>query len=170
VCKGKTSLNKVEIAGIFLIGIFLLSTFIISLIIGARKTAEIIAYPTGREIENIARQFLEGNPKARLGKRLDCSGFTGCVFKQLSIDLPASSRKQFEITNRLVSDELQKGDLVFFNTQGTNVTHVGIYLGDNAFIHSPGKNRYVRIDNLNQSYYRRVFISGGRINFKDSLK
>lgn len=66
----------------------------------------------------------------------DCSGFTSYVFAQLGVQLPHSSAAQYQVGQAVERQDLQPGDLVFFNTNGRGVSHVGIYLGNNIFVHS----------------------------------
>ena len=75
----------------------------------------------------------------------DCSGFTMYCYKQLGIDLPHNAAAQISCGNSVSSNNLQPGDLVFF---GKNISHVGIYVGNGKFIHSPRTGEFVRIDSL----------------------
>ncbi|MDN9011856.1 C40 family peptidase [Brevibacillus laterosporus] len=82
---------------------------------------------------------LYGVPYKAAGKStsgFDCSGFTGYVFGALGAKLPASSSAQFEIGESVDREDLKPGDLVFFNTNGRSISHVGIYIGNNMFAHS----------------------------------
>lgn len=93
---------------------------------------------------------------------VDCSAFSGTLFRSIfSIDLPRTAREQYSICEKIVTDFMQEGDLVFFNTSG-GVSHVGVYLGNSYFVHS-SVNSGVTISSLNDEYYRRRFISGGRV-------
>lgn len=121
--------------------------------------------PTPEQIEAYAKLFLENRLKESLGKRLDCSGYTREVYSFFSIHLPPSAAEQFKGSNRLEKEELRKGDLVFFITDGRTISHVGIYLDSLRFIHSPGKNKNVRIDQINDEYWQGKFICGGMIAF-----
>ncbi|MFM1655265.1 C40 family peptidase [Brevibacillus sp. B_LB10_24] len=85
-------------------------------------------------------------------KGFDCSGFTQYVFQALDVEIPHSSASQYELGTAVSKDELQPGDLVFFNTNGHSISHVGIYIGDNMFAHSEtGKG--VTKTSLNDPYY-----------------
>jgi hypothetical protein len=119
--------------------------------------------PSTEQIEMYARLFLNDGVKAREGKRLDCSGYTREVFRTFSIQLPSSAAEQLRFSNRLEMKELKKGDLVFFRTAGKSISHVGIYLDNSQFIHSPGRNQNVRIDHLVNKYWLNAFVCGGRI-------
>lgn len=96
----------------------------------------------------------------------DCSGFIGFLFKEeLGMKLPRSSRDMINIDAPLVErDELEPGDLLFFSTNGRNrVSHAGIYMGDNQFIHSSSsRSGGVRVDSLDDRYWKRTFIEAKR--------
>jgi cell wall-associated NlpC family hydrolase len=92
----------------------------------------------------------------------DCSGFTLYVFKQLGVELARVSRDQAKLGTAVPKDELRRGDLIFFNTFGSGVSHVGIYIGNNQFIHSAYKEG-VTIDNLSESYYKKRYITARRV-------
>ena len=96
----------------------------------------------------------------------DCSGFIGYLFKEeLGMQLPRSSRDMINIDAPLVSrDDLEPGDLLFFSTSGRNrVSHAGIYMGDNQFIHSSSsRSGGVRVDSLDDRYWSRTFIEAKR--------
>ncbi len=93
---------------------------------------------------------------------VDCSSYTGqLLYTVYAVSMPRTARAQYGVTSRVRKDELQEGDLVFFNTRGF-VSHVGIYLGNGYFTHS-SCSKGVTINNLNESYYSKKFISGGRV-------
>jgi hypothetical protein len=93
---------------------------------------------------------------------VDCSSYTGqLLYTVYGVSVPRTAREQYRVTTRVRKDELKEGDLVFFNTRG-GVSHVGIYLSDGYFTHSSCSHG-VTISNLNEAYYSRKFISGGRL-------
>lgn len=92
----------------------------------------------------------------------DCSGFTSYVFKQFGVSLPRTSASQAAIGTPVSRVELMPGDLVFFNTYG-GISHVGIYVGDDNFIHSTVPGDIVRISSLNTSYYSSRYVTARRI-------
>jgi cell wall-associated NlpC family hydrolase len=96
-------------------------------------------------------------------KGFDCSGFVKYIFRNFGFDLPHSAYYLYKITRRIESTEAQCGDLVFFITRGKGVSHVGIYLGNNQFIHSPGRGRTVSIDSLGAKYYKRHLVGFGSV-------
>ncbi len=94
----------------------------------------------------------------------DCSGFVRYVFKQAtSLTLPHSALAISQVGRTIPKNELQPGDLVFFNTLKATFSHVGIYLGNNRFIHSPSKGGQVRVENMQDGYWARHFNGAQRI-------
>ena len=85
-------------------------------------------------------------------KGFDCSGFTRYVFDKLGVELPPNSASQYQLGTAVEKKDLQPGDLVFFNTNGRSVSHVGIYIGDGTFVHSES-GRGVVNTKLNDPYY-----------------
>ncbi len=94
---------------------------------------------------------------------LDCSFFVKKVYSMVGIELPRSAREQFTVGVPVKKDELQPGDLVFFRTYAKFPSHVGIYLGDNLFIHASTRSKKVTIDSLEAPYYLSRFIGAKRI-------
>ena len=93
----------------------------------------------------------------------DCSGLTMAVYKLNGLNLPRNSRSQFKAGKPVKKDELQKGDLVFFATDGgKQVSHVGIYTGSNTFIHAPQTGKRIQSASLDNSYFRRRYKGGRR--------
>jgi hypothetical protein len=85
----------------------------------------------------------------------DCSGFTMTVYQLNGLELPRSSRAQWRAGAFVGRDALEKGNLVFFRTTSSKrISHVGIYEGNNQFIHAPGKGKRVRRSSLNSRYYK----------------
>ena len=94
---------------------------------------------------------------------IDCSAFTSTLLMAVySLSIPRTAREQYAATKRVAKDDLTEGDLVFFNTTG-GVSHVGLYLSNGYFVHSCCSEG-VTINNLDDSYYSRRFLSGGRPN------
>ncbi|MBB6670558.1 C40 family peptidase [Cohnella nanjingensis] len=98
----------------------------------------------------------------------DCSGFTSYVFKKFDLKLPHSSKEQFSLGDKVERDDLRPGDLVFFNTSGSGVSHVGIYVGDNKFAHSASKG--VTISDLDEKYYAKRYLGARRVMDSDTYK
>ncbi|MBU3580314.1 C40 family peptidase [Polynucleobacter sp. 73C-SIWE] len=101
---------------------------------------------------------------------LDGSSFVGYVFKdKLGFLLPRKSTQMSRVGKPINRDELQPGDLVFFNTMRLTFSHVGIYVGDNKFIHSPSKGTTVRVDDLGSLYWDKRFDGARRLDGSDTL-
>ncbi len=96
-------------------------------------------------------------------KSTDCSGYVQKVFSFMGIQLPRSAREQFKQGVSVNKENLSIGDLVFFRTYASFPSHVGIYLGNNLFIHASSFARKVTIDSFNTSYYVKRFIGAKRL-------
>lgn len=95
---------------------------------------------------------------------MDCSGFVRYVYKEsLSTTLPRRAAEMSRVGQYVGRDELKPGDLVFYNTMRRPNSHVGIYLGDDKFIHSPRSGQRVRINSMNETYWRGRFNGARRI-------
>jgi cell wall-associated NlpC family hydrolase len=93
----------------------------------------------------------------------DCSGFVKHVYGRIGEILPRTAREMSQIGTWVGTNELRPGDLVFFNTMRKTFSHVGIYLGDNQFIHAPARGGAVRIDDMRQNYWTQRFNGARRI-------
>ena len=100
-----------------------------------------------------------------IGGGFDCSGFVQYIYKNFGISLPRTTMDQVNKGTSININNLQIGDLVFFMTNPilpTEVSHVGIYIGDNKFIHSPKEKDVIKISELT-GYYKDKFVIGKRI-------
>ena len=109
-----------------------------------------------------------GVPYRRGGNTIDtgfdCSGFVKAMYEQtIGLVLPRKAHDQAAATQKIDRKELQPGDLVFFNTMRKAFSHVGIYVGDNKFIHSPKPGAQVRVEDMNTSYWDRRFDGARRV-------
>ncbi|MDP3210878.1 C40 family peptidase [Methylotenera sp.] len=94
----------------------------------------------------------------------DCSGFVRYVYQQAtSLTLPHGAKAISQLGKTVSKSELQPGDLVFFNTLKSAFSHVGIYVGNNRFIHSPSSGGGVRVDDMQSSYWNKRFNGAQRI-------
>lgn len=99
----------------------------------------------------------------------DCSGFTMYVFDKIGIDLPHQSGSQYQMGTAISRNEMRAGDLVFFNTSGKGVSHVGIYIGEGKFAHA-SSSRGVTISSLSDSYYVKRYVGAKRIMSKTTYQ
>jgi peptidoglycan DL-endopeptidase LytE len=93
----------------------------------------------------------------------DCSGLVKSLFSKFNIDLPRSSKEQFKQGQKISKDDLQVGDLVFFSSGGSQPTHVGIYVGDDKFLHAARKARKVIVSDLSKIWYTMRYIGARRV-------
>ena len=99
---------------------------------------------------------------------LDCSGFVQKTFAFLNLDLPRSAREQFREGAKVAKADLSPGDLVFFRTYAEYPSHVGIYLGDNRFVHASSRERKVTVESLDTPYYVKRYIGAKRMLFEEN--
>lgn len=92
----------------------------------------------------------------------DCSGFIQEVFRLAGHQVPRLADAQYEAFTRVEAEGLEPGDLVFFNTDGSGISHVGIYTGDRRFLHA-SSSRGVVEDSLEDSYFSRRYVGAGRL-------
>ena len=129
--------------------------------LGSRSGAREYSDPT---VVDYAKLFI-GTPYVYGGSTpsgFDCSGFVKYVYSQFGVNLSRTSYTQVQEGTYVPREELQSGDLVFFGTSG-NVHHVGIYVADGTFIHSPRPGKSVCIDTLNSGYYNDHYYTARRV-------
>ena len=133
---------------------------------------------TGNTSSNSNSSSSEGNSKivdlaeSKLGCKyvwgatgpntFDCSGLMYWCHKQLGISIPRTSLEQSKSGKLVSKSDLQVGDLVFFKTTSAPVGHVGMYIGNDQFIHAPNKNKPVKVDSLSSSYYSSRYVNARR--------
>jgi len=126
---------------------------------------EVSVSKSGNNIIDYAYNFI-GKPYvwgAEGPKSFDCSGFTKYVYKAFGVNLPHYTGSQIGEGSSVSRSNLSQGDLVFFNTDGSSVSHVGIYVGDGEFIHASSGSRKVTVSDLGQSYYKSKYVGARRI-------
>ncbi|TFZ00717.1 peptidoglycan endopeptidase [Ramlibacter henchirensis] len=133
--------------------------------VGGRVTSSVTS--TTSELVVTAMGFL-GVPYRRGGNSVetgfDCSGFVRAIYEQtVGLILPRRANEQAAATQVIDKRELQPGDLVFFNTLRRAFSHVGIYVGEGKFIHSPKPGAQVRVEDMNASYWQRRFDGARRV-------
>ena len=93
----------------------------------------------------------------------DCSGFTQYVFARHGITLPRDTRDQFQMGEKVKLREIRTGDLVFFHTVASGVSHVGIAVNDDEFVHAPSTAGVVRVEHIGSAYWSKRFVAARRI-------
>ncbi len=101
---------------------------------------------------------------------LDCSGFVRYVFNDtFGFLLPRKSAQMSQVGLEIRKDELRPGDLVFFNTMRHAFSHVGIYVGDNKFIHAPSRGKSIRVDDMTKAYWEKRYNGARRMEGFDAM-
>ncbi len=150
------------------IGVFLQDKGLINKLGDQINGASKVVGDRASELVVMAMGFL-GVPYKRGGNTfdqgLDCSGFVRLMYEQtIGLMLPRRSVEQAAATISIERSELQPGDLVFFNTLKSAFSHVGIYVGDNKFIHSPRPGAVVRVEDMRVAYWAQRFDGARRVN------
>jgi cell wall-associated NlpC family hydrolase len=113
-------------------------------------------------LDLIGIRYRRGGTSPETG--FDCSGFVRHVFKEgIGLYLPRSAKEIAQTGEEVEKQELKPGDLVFFNTMRRTFSHVGIYLGDNKFVHSPRAGGKVRVEDLRETYWAKRFNGARRV-------
>lgn len=119
-------------------------------------------------VEALAKRYIGGKYiwGGETPKGFDCSGYTQYIYKQIGINLPRTALLQSKVGKKIKNKSYQKGDLLFFLTdkkRGIPITHVGIYLEDNKFIHAASTKKGIIISDLKKSKYGSVFVTASRV-------
>lgn len=120
---------------------------------------------TKERLMSKAKEFL-GTPYgfgSKNGSQTDCSGFVQQVYNQFGISLPRSAAEQARLGERIDTNDLQVGDLLFYQTYKSEPSHVAIYAGEGQMIHASYKNRKVQYDAIDKGYYKQRFMYAKRI-------
>ena len=129
----------------------------------SHKTSELVVNAMGY----LGVPYRRGGNTAETG--FDCSGFVKAMYEQtVGLILPRKAEQQAADTRQIDRSELQPGDLVFFNTLRRAFSHVGIYIGDGKFIHSPKPGAQVRVENMGVSYWSHRFDGARRVTSADA--
>lgn len=131
--------------------------------------------PTGLDQRDTARSDFVSQAMAHLGTRyryggdspedgFDCSGLIWFTAREsLGLQLPRNAAAQAKEGVQVARADLKRGDLVFFNTQGRRYSHVGIYLGNDRFLHAPSSGGKVRVDQMSASYWKARYNGARRL-------
>jgi cell wall-associated NlpC family hydrolase len=124
----------------------------------ADRTSELVVTAMGF----LGVPYRRGGNDADTG--FDCSGFVRSIYERtVGFVLPRIAKDQAAVTQPIDKQELQPGDLVFFNTMKRAFSHVGIYIGEGKFIHSPKPGAQVRVEDMQQSYWKTRFDGARRV-------
>ena len=109
----------------------------------------------------LGKPYHYGGRKPETG--FDCSGLINYSYKKAGVSVPRTTSQLYRASKRIKRNHLKAGDLVFFRINRHKISHVGLYLGNNKFIHAPSSGKKVNIANLKDKYWSSRFSKGGRI-------
>jgi cell wall-associated NlpC family hydrolase len=92
----------------------------------------------------------------------DCSGLVYFIYRDLGLDVPRTAADQQRSAVMIERRRLQPGDLVFFRTRGRRISHVGVYVGEDRFVHAPQTGKTIELRSLDDDYYGPRFVAAGR--------
>lgn len=126
--------------------------------------AQISNHPFSRQaLDQLGVKYRFGGASPKAG--FDCSGLVYfSAIESTGMKLPRRSVDQARLGRSIKKEDLVLGDLVFFNTRGSKYSHVGIYLGDNLFVHAPSRNGVVSVVNMTQNYWAKRYNGARRIS------
>ena len=87
-------------------------------------------------------------------KGFDCSGLTQYCYRQIGVKIPRKAIAQSLTGQKVPLNKLEKGDLLFFKIDSKAVTHVGMHIGDNKFVHAPGRGKKIKISSIDNSWWK----------------
>lgn len=123
--------------------------------------------PLSERVAEIALS-LEGSPYRFGGEGpegFDCSGLVQYAYARAGLDVPRTARAQYDAARPLYVNQLSPGDVVFFRTRGAFVSHVGIYVGDDRFVHALNADAPVRVSRLDSRYWRQRLVLAGSLAY-----
>ena len=122
--------------------------------------------PTGTKVVTLAQGVL-GSPYKYGGsspRGFDCSGLVYYTHNKLGISVPRTTRDQAKHANTLRLSDVEPGDILFFKIYGNRISHVGIYTGNNQFIHAPKSGKYVSYASIDDPFWRQRLVKAGRLH------
>lgn len=145
------------------LGAFLLLSLPLSASGKPESVAEYRAAAAQEALVKVGIRYRYGGSSPDSG--FDCSGLVAHVFARAwGLSLPRSTAEQRSVGRAVKRDALQPGDLVFYNTRNRPYSHVGIYLGDGIFVHAPRRGQRVRLENIDNPYWRARFDGARRLD------
>lgn len=123
------------------------------------------AHPVAQRVVSEAHAFtgVAYRPGGARPDGFDCSGFVQYLYRQQGVSLPRTTQAQFKAGTGVSPRRILPGDLVFFRISGRKVSHVGVSLGDDRFLHAPNVGSQVRVDRLGAPYWARRFAGARRV-------
>jgi cell wall-associated NlpC family hydrolase len=144
--------------------VLVMSFLLFGLLFSGIFTAPEASAASKKSVVTVAKNYI-GTPYKYGGtspKGFDCSGFVGYSYKKVGKSLPRTTASIYKKGKKVKKANLQKGDLIFFETYKKGASHVGIYIGSNQFIHS-SSSKGVKVDKLSNSYWKTKYYGAKRI-------
>ena len=129
--------------------------------VNAETPSEGLSEIVSHALKQVGVPYRYGGNSPRHG--FDCSGFVRYVYKQVGVALPRTTEGMSQVGVPIRRRELEPGDLVFFDTRRKPFSHVGIYLGDQKFIHAPARGGTVELVDMQRNYWRERYMGARRI-------
>lgn len=124
-----------------------------------KKTINAPVVDYALQFEGVPYSYGNASPE----KGFDCSGFVKYVYEQQGIHLPRTVKEMASVLTPIPNENIHSGDLVFFNTSGNSISHVGIFMNGSNFIHAPSsKTGKVTVSSLKNNYWRERFVDARR--------
>jgi cell wall-associated NlpC family hydrolase len=149
--------------------LILLITFMLAACSGGvnHKASPASSYQQPQKASTIAVAMQQLGVPYRYGGKdpsgFDCSGLVYYSYRQTGRSIPRNTTGQLSYSKKIHRAEMRPGDLVFFRISKNKVSHVGIYIGGNRFVHAPSRGKRVQVSYLDNSYWQTRFITAGRI-------
>ena len=141
----------------------LLCAFLATPLVARADAAEYRAAAAKEALVKVGIHYRYGGASPEQG--FDCSGLVSYVFERAwGVSLPRNTSQQRSLGRPVQRDRLEPGDLVFYNTRNRPYSHVGIYLGDGVFVHAPRRGQRVRLENVDNPYWRARFDGARRLD------
>lgn len=128
----------------------------------ARPQAKVASQAAHHALQMVGTPYRYGGNSPRRG--FDCSGLVHYSYARAGVAVPRTTREQRRHSRSVAPGEMQVGDLLFFNQRGKRSSHVGLYLGDNRFVHAPSSGKLVHVSNLTSRYWRHHFVDARRFD------
>lgn len=136
-------------------------------------TVSIITKPQANKPDGTLGDLIVQTAKSQIGipykfggnsprQGFDCSGLALYSHRLNGISIPRQTSEQFKLGKHINRTELNAGDLLFFRTMGQSVSHVGIYIENDSFVHAPNSRKNVQIDRLDNPYYKQRYLGARR--------
>jgi murein DD-endopeptidase len=127
----------------------------------AKSLASVTTIATKYALQMVGAPYRYGGSTPR---GFDCSGLVHYSYARAGVTVPRTTRQQRKYSRPVARRNIRRGDLLFFNQSGKRSSHVGLYIGNNQFVHAPSTGKTVYVASLTSRYWRRYFIGARRFD------